>query len=59
MGVVRVLPRGRAASGFIVPLLGEVLALGTLDDAAGLRMLDDAAGLGGVGMCGGFSGVEV
>ena len=44
------LPRGRAAFGFIVPLFGEVLALGTLDDAAGL---------GGVDRCGGFSGVEV
>ena len=44
---------------FYCAVVGEVLALGTLDDAAGLRMLDDAAGLGGVGMGGGFSGVEV
>ena len=48
------LPRGRAAFGFIVPLLGG-LTLGMLDDVAGLG----GVGLGGVGMCGGFSGVEV
>ena len=35
---------------FYCAVVGEVLALGTLDDAAGL---------GGVDRCGGFSGVEV
>ena len=40
------LPRGRAAFGFIVPLLGGLT----------LGMLDDVAGLGGVGMWWGGAG---